>query len=250
MTVIRIDTHTHTVASSHAFSTISENAASAAEAGLELIACTDHGPGLEDGASRIYFKNMRCVPRFISGVAILRGIEANIDDKGHLDCSPAMREGLDIVMAGFHAPVYSRDQGPGVNTEVLRRVMASGVVDVITHPANMRYPVKLRRLAQAAKQHNVALEINASVYTRRDSFDMAWHLAKMAYEVGAPLVMGSDAHICFDVGKFDLGYEILKAAQVDPEYLINSSPARLLEFLEKRGHGGLEEFKARFGSRS
>ena len=31
MTVIRIDTHTHTVARSHAFSTISENAASAAE---------------------------------------------------------------------------------------------------------------------------------------------------------------------------------------------------------------------------
>ena len=36
-----LDTHTHTLASGHAYSTIRENAHAAAEKGLELLAITD-----------------------------------------------------------------------------------------------------------------------------------------------------------------------------------------------------------------
>ena len=40
-----VDTHTHTVASGHAYSTLRENALFAAKKGLEAFCCTDHGPG-------------------------------------------------------------------------------------------------------------------------------------------------------------------------------------------------------------
>ncbi len=36
------DTHTHTIFSRHAYSTIEENVRAASEAGLELLASTDH----------------------------------------------------------------------------------------------------------------------------------------------------------------------------------------------------------------
>ena len=42
------DMHTHTLASDHAYSTISENAASAAKAGLSYLGMTDHCINMED----------------------------------------------------------------------------------------------------------------------------------------------------------------------------------------------------------
>jgi len=47
------DLHTHTVASGHAFSTITELATAAAGKGLELIAFTDHGPSVPGGCARV-----------------------------------------------------------------------------------------------------------------------------------------------------------------------------------------------------
>ena len=41
-----LDTHTHTLASGHAYSTIRENAQAASRKGLELLAITDHAPKL------------------------------------------------------------------------------------------------------------------------------------------------------------------------------------------------------------
>lgn len=41
---IVIDSHTHTIASGHAYSTILENALSAKNKGLKLLCTTDHAP--------------------------------------------------------------------------------------------------------------------------------------------------------------------------------------------------------------
>lgn len=41
---IVVDTHTHTLASGHAYSTIIENALSAQNKGLKLLCTTDHAP--------------------------------------------------------------------------------------------------------------------------------------------------------------------------------------------------------------
>ncbi|MBQ6530365.1 MAG: PHP domain-containing protein, partial [Clostridia bacterium] len=41
---ILFDTHTHTLASTHAYSTVMENAKYASEIGMEAIAVTDHAP--------------------------------------------------------------------------------------------------------------------------------------------------------------------------------------------------------------
>ena len=42
------DTHTHTIASTHAYSTLLENVGYAKKAGLRAIAITDHGPAMPD----------------------------------------------------------------------------------------------------------------------------------------------------------------------------------------------------------
>ena len=39
-----LDTHTHTIASGHAYNTINEMVRSAADKGLKLLGITDHAP--------------------------------------------------------------------------------------------------------------------------------------------------------------------------------------------------------------
>ena len=41
-----LDTHCHTIASGHAYSTLSELVQAASKKGLELIAITEHGPSM------------------------------------------------------------------------------------------------------------------------------------------------------------------------------------------------------------
>ena len=59
---ILTDLHTHTVANTHAFSTVTENATYAAGIGMEAIAITDHAPQMPDGAHRWHFLNSVVLP--------------------------------------------------------------------------------------------------------------------------------------------------------------------------------------------
>ena len=52
------DTHTHTLASTHAFSTILENAGAASQAGLAYLGWTDHASSMTDAPHIWHFGNM------------------------------------------------------------------------------------------------------------------------------------------------------------------------------------------------
>lgn len=66
------DTHAHTVASTHAFSTVDEYFREASAKGLHLFSITDHGPEMPDSPHPWHFGNMRVLPRVKDGVALLR----------------------------------------------------------------------------------------------------------------------------------------------------------------------------------
>ena len=97
---ILLDTHTHTLASTHAYSTVLEMAKYASEAGMEAIAITDHAPAIPDGAHPWHFQNLKAIPREIYGVKILYGAEVNILDlEGNIDLADEVLEKLDVVNA-------------------------------------------------------------------------------------------------------------------------------------------------------
>ena len=112
------DTHTHTIASGHAYSTLRENAA--ADAGLLFLASTDHTGQLPGAPNNIYFKNKEAFPKRLNGVHILYGCEVNIIDfAGGLDLPAEILADLEWVIASFHTQVINREprkttQGPGL----------------------------------------------------------------------------------------------------------------------------------------
>ena len=89
------DTHCHTIASTHAYSTIMENVNEASKKGLYAIAITDHANNMPGSPGPFYYENLRVIPKNINGVYVLKGIEANvIDYNGNISKYDTGRVGL------------------------------------------------------------------------------------------------------------------------------------------------------------
>jgi len=239
-----VDIHAHTIASTHAYSTFHDYLAVAKAKGIKLFAITDHGPDMADAPHFWHFVNMRVLPRIVDGVGVLRGIEANIkNEQGEIDFFGDYLQQLDIVLAGFHEPVFPPSTKEA-HTRALIKSIESGHVDIITHPGNPAYPIEIKRVAAAAAKHNVALEINNSSFltSRKGSLNNCTEIAHAVKQAGGLLVMGSDSHVAFSLGEFEKAVAVIEAVGFPIERLLNRSPEALLSFLAARGHTSLDEY--------
>ncbi len=239
-----VDLHMHTVASTHAYSTLSDYIAQAKSKGIKLFAITDHGPDMVDAPHHWHFINMRIWPRIVDGVGILRGIEANIKTTpGEIDCTGPMLTSLDLIIAGFHEPVFP-PQDEAAHTEAMIATMASGTVHIISHPGNPKYPVDIPAMAAAAAKYHVALEINNSsfVHSRKGSEANCRAVAAAVRDAGGWVALGSDSHTAFTLGDFGECRKILDEVHFPEDRILNVSPRRLLDFLESRGMAPIPEF--------
>lgn len=103
----QVDTHTHTLVSGHAYSTLQEMVAAAKEKELSIIGITEHARMMPGTCNDMYFRNLRVVPKEIDGVKVLVGVELNImNDDGELDMSEDTMSKLDVRIASVHDVVY------------------------------------------------------------------------------------------------------------------------------------------------
>ena len=223
---ICFDMHTHTVASGHAFSTFKENVEEAAFKGLLALGISDHAPAMPGTAHPIYFGNFKCIRQELMGVKLFMGVEANIlDFEGNLDLEETVLRKMDYVIASLHVPCIT----PGTareNTDALIGAMKNPYVKIIGHPDDDRYPLEYERLIPAALEYGVALEVNNSSFNPRSGRQnagknvMKW--LSIAKEYRLPVILGSDAHIYYDVGDMTEAVKMLKAAGYPPELVLNA----------------------------
>lgn len=243
-----VDTHTHTLASTHAYSSIHDYLAEAKRKGIKLFATTDHGPAMPDAPHFWHFVNLRVLPRMYDGVGILRGIEANICDlEGKIDYFGQYHAELDIILAGFHEPVLPPTHIDD-HTQAMVNTIKSGMVDIITHPGNPAYPIHVEAVVDAAVAHNVALEVNNSSFacSRKGSEANCLNIIQSAKEKGASIVVASDSHVAFSLGEFPLAMALIEQAEFPPSRILNRSPEALLAFLAARGRETVHDFKTYF----
>jgi len=239
-----VDLHMHTVASTHAYSTLHDYIAEAEQKGIKLFAITDHGPDMADAPHYWHFMNTHVWPRVVNGVGILRGIESNIKNiNGDIDCTGVMLDHIDVVIAGFHEPVMP-PQDKETHTKAMIAAMAGGDVHIISHPGNPRYPVDIPAIAAAAAKYHVALELNNSSFThsRKGSEPNCRAIAAAVKEAGGWLALGSDSHIAYSMGGFEHCERILREVDFPEDRILNVSPRRFLDFLEQRGRPAIAEF--------
>lgn len=232
-----LDTHTHTIASGHAYSTIRENAKAAAEKGLELLAITEHAPRMLGSCGPIYFQNLRVVDRSAFDVELLLGVELNIlDEQGRIDLEGRTLKQMDIAIASLHIPCIN----PGsreYNTEACIQAMKNPYVNILGHPDDSRYPVDYRALVQAAKENEVLLELNNSSLrpdgSRKDAKGLDIEMLKLCVEYEAPIVIGSDAHVDVDVGRHDKALQLLEEIDFPEELVVNRSTGELKKYVNR-----------------
>ena len=230
-----LDVHTHTVASGHAFSSLQEMVDAAAEKGLQILGITEHAPGIPGTCAPIYFRNLHVVPRHIKGVELLLGVELNIIDyKGTVDLDEAMLKMLDIRIAGLHSLCYT----PGTveeNTDAVIGAIRNPYVNIISHPGDGTALLQFEPIVLAAKESGTLLEINNSslnpvrhkVMARKNNLEIL-RLCKQ-YEV--PVILGSDAHISYDIANYCWIYELLQLAEFPEKLILNDKPEQFKAFI-------------------
>jgi putative hydrolase len=233
---IEADLHVHTIASGHAFSTITEVARSAAEKGIKAVAVLDHGPALPGGAHEYYFSNLIALPEHIEGVRIIKGVEANIvDEKGNLDISDFTLNLLEFVGISFHPGCGYEPSSAAKNTEAMLKAMDNPNVSMICHPVVPEFELDLRAVVEAARDKGILIEINNYSFSNRSfryaSVEHNYRLIEMCAENQVPVAVTSDAHYHDYVGEVSLAAEALKKTGFPEELVINTELSRTLSFI-------------------
>jgi len=241
MRKVLIDAHTHTVASGHAYSSLQEMAQAAADKGLQVLGITEHGPSIQGTCPLVYFKNMHVVPRQMYGIRILMGCEINIlDTKGTLDLNDEYLNRLDIAIAGIH-DVCWQGGTKEENTEGMIKVIRNPKIHIISHPGDGSAELDFEAMVLAAKEAHTLLEINNhSLAPLRDK-PMAkannLELLKLCKKYEVPTILGSDAHVSFQIADYDRLLPLLAETDFPDELIMNFWPDRFFDYLGIRREG-------------
>lgn len=231
-----MDLHTHTIASGHAYSTISEMIDAAAQKGLKLFGITEHAPAMPGTCNEIYYLNFRVIPRHQQGMQILLGSEVNIIDlDGKMDFDDEMLDIMDLVIASMHTPCLtpgSREE----NTRAYINVMNHPKITIIGHPDDGRYPIDAEAFVREAKETKTVIEVNNSSLNprgfRQNSKENYKTILKYCEKYEVPVVVNSDAHICYDVANFGYAKRFFREIDFPKELVLNFDVDAFLSYLK------------------
>ena len=235
---IRGDLQMHTSATDGK-NTIAEMAQKAKEMGYAYLAITDHSKavrvagGLDEKRLAKHLQEVEKAGGKIPGIGILKGVEVDILADGSLDLKDDILKECDVVLASVHSR-FNMEEG-----EMTRRIIkaiGNPHVSILAHPTGRlilereAYKVNLKEVFQAAIDHGVVLEINAYP----DRLDLRDVDARMAKEMGARLVISTDAHSTGQLELMKFGVFTARRGWVEARDVINTLPLPpLLKILRK-----------------
>ncbi len=233
---IRLDVHTHTLVSGHAFSTLAEMITEAQNKGLEILGVTEHGPNIPGTCDPIYFRNMHVVPRQWGNLRLLLGAELNIlNINGDLDLNESYYKRMDLRIAGIHSLCWqggTREE----NTQGMLNAIANPWMHIISHPGDGTADLDFEPLVEASKNHHTLLEVNSTsmrparelVKSRENNLE----ILRLCKRIDVPIILGSDAHIACDIANYEYCLPLLQETNFPERLIMNTQPQAFLEYLE------------------
>ena len=235
------DLHLHSIASGHAFNTIDEITRFAQKNEYGLIGISDHGPKMEGAPHSGYFEMLNRLPHMAGNTQVLYGCEANIlDEYGNVDLPNSLIRTLDYVIAGLHRRTPYQGHTIAEHTRAIVSAIASGRIDIISHPVSLGFLADAKEIVHFAAQHYVILEVNKTVVLeaiRKNREDVIASSAALFFEaqvMGVPLLFGSDAHHISEMGLTQDEVSLIdRVYQLDLCSVVNTRPDLLQQFLQK-----------------
>jgi DNA polymerase (family 10) len=230
---LRGDLHMHTDWSDGT-RTVLEMARAAWASGLTyaLVADHSHSLGVAGGLSIEDLRRQRVEIAAANdalggGFRLLAGTEVEIRTDGTLDFPDDVLAELDIVVASLH--IGQRQPAEQVTARLLRAIR-NPHVDIIGHPTGRligeRAPANLdlEAVFRAAAETGTALEVNA--YPKR--LDLRDAHVQRAIELGAKLVISSDAHSADGFSVLALGVGTARRGWATAADVLNTLPVEEL----------------------
>jgi len=226
------------VASGHAYSTISENAAHAAAIGLTHIAMADHGPAAPGGPHLYTFSNQWIVPEYIHGVRVLKGAEVNIlDQDGKLDLPDKLLHRMDFAIASLHRGVFP-PVSKEIHTQAFIKAMENPAVSILGHPGDVFFDIDIEAVVAAAARTGTIIEINNQSLDpqsiRYNGDELQLQILALCKEYGVPVIASSDAHFCSLVGKMEKAKALIEAAKLPESQVLNTCAELFFEVVGKK----------------
>ncbi len=226
------DMHTHTIASVHAYATITEMVSQASEIGLYAIAVTDHA----HIPQRQYFNSLVLIPEYFKGVRVLRGIEANVCDyRGNVDVDKELLEKLDWVVASIHAGTMEKGE-PDVEkcTEAYLGLAHNPYVNVIGHSGSEWFKYDYDRVIPEFAREGRLVEINDSAFRyKKDYMHNCIEIAKKCMQYGARICVDTDSHFTDTLGRADSALKALEDISFPEKLIVNGSIDNLQAYFKE-----------------
>ncbi len=232
------DLHTHTLASGHAYSTLTENIAAAKAQGLTAYGHSEHAESMPGSVSNLYFTNFRVIPKEVEGMRIVGGIEVNIVDiHGNLDVEEWILKGVDYAIASIHS-VTMQFGTPEENLHAVITAMENPYIKILGHPEDCRYGLDFDILCQEANRTGTLLELNnTSLHpesVRPKGRESATAMLQACMRHNTRIIVNTDAHIASFVGDFENALGLLEELNFPESLVVNASPEGLEQILKKK----------------
>ncbi len=235
---IRGDLHVHT-RETDGHNTIAEMAAAARDRGYEYLAITDHSKavtvarGMDETRCRRHVEAIRSAAADLEDLWLMAGIEVDILKTGRLDMPEKLLAELDWVTASVHSH-FTLDEK--AMTARMLEAIRSGMIHAISHPfgrqIGARDPIRFDADAVFGEcaERGVALEINSYP----DRMDLPDTYCKWARELGARMVVTTDAHDVAGLGFLEYGVANARRGWLEKKDVLNALPAAGLRKRLKR----------------
>lgn len=239
MVTTKLDVHTHTIVSGHAFCTLNEMIEEAQKHSLTLFGVSEHGPSIPGTCDPLYFRNLHVVPRQYGDMRLLLGAELNIVDyEGNIDINdPFILSCMDHVIAGLHSLCYT-DGNRQQNTSALLGAIENPNVHIISHPCDgTASTFDIEAVVLAAKRTGTLLELNSSSLNPARHKTLAYSLfiemLKLCKRHDVPIIVGSDAHHTSSICNYSYVLPLLEETCFPDELIINDKPQDFLALIGK-----------------
>lgn len=219
---VLVETHCHTLASTHAYSTLAEMASYAKKIGLEGIAITDHAPAIADSPHMWHFHCQKFWPPYMEDIRVYKGAEVNIlDEEGTVDIPQDVLARMDIVIASAHQGV-TPNMDYEQTTHSYLALLNNPDIDVLGHSGTPAYLYDINRVVKQAAAADKIIEINNHSFVfRKKSVGNCIQIAKAAKKFGTKICVSTDAHICYELGHVEDALAMLTEIDFPEELIVN-----------------------------
>lgn len=232
--MLKVDLHNHTIKSSCGLCTLNEMINESIKRGLDVVGFTDHGPRCGEAATHfhLYYR----LPKYFGKTRVLFGGEFNIlNENGHIDATEKILKRLDYVIAGFHN-IGEDKEDIEKNTNSMINVMKIPKVKIISHPTYFGdFVVDIKRVAKAACEHKVLLEINLAHFKckpklKRESLPAIKKMIEIIKKNNHYVIINSDSHHTSEIGDDSCLDDFREELGLTDDIIINNNMEALKEY--------------------